>query len=51
MVLRKIIIDNSVRYIPQKEQRKKLNKTRQQIKNKVNKFNLFQQEDLQYSNE
>ena len=36
MTLRKITIDNSVRYIP------KMNK--QKVKNKVIKFNLFQEE-------
>ena len=44
MVLRKITVDNSVRFIPKKNKRKKLNKTRQEIKNKVIKFNLFQEE-------
>ena len=42
MVLRKISIDNSVKYIPMIE--KKLNKTQQKIKNKVKKINLFQEE-------
>ena len=44
MTLRKITIDNSVRYIPKRNKRKKLNKTRQKIKNKVKTFNLFQEE-------
>ena len=41
MVLRKITIDNSVKYVPINE--KTLNKTQQKIKNKVKKFNLFQE--------
>ena len=39
MVLRKITVDNSVRYIP-----KNMNKTQQKIENNVKKFNLFQEE-------
>ena len=38
MALRKITIDNSVRYIPKNEKKKKLNKTRQKIN-----LNLFQE--------
>ena len=38
MVLRKITIDNSVRYIPKMKKQKKSNKTGQKIK-----FNLFQE--------
>ena len=43
MTLRKITIDNNVRYIPKSEQTKEIkqNKTK---KNKVNKFNLFHEE-------
>ena len=41
MVLRKITIDNSVKYVPINE--KTLNKTQQKIKNKVKNFNIFQE--------
>ena len=41
MVLRKITIDNSVKYVPITEKDIKQNTTK--IKNKVKKFNLFQE--------
>ena len=50
MVLRRITTDNSVRYFPKKNKRKKLNKTRQKIKNIVKKFNLFPEEVNQTKN-
>ena len=43
MALRKTTIDNSVRYIPKSEQTKEI-KQNTTKKNKVNKFNLFQEE-------
>ena len=42
MVLRKITIDNSVKYVPITEKGFKQNTTK--IKNKVKNFNLFQEE-------
>ena len=42
MTLRKISIDNSVRYIPKSEQTKEFKQNK--IKNKSEKFNLFQEE-------
>ena len=45
MVLRKITIDNSVRYIPKIEQTKEIKQnTTGNKENKVKKFNLFQEE-------
>ena len=44
MVLRRITIDNSARLFQKRNKRKKLNKTRQKIKNIVKKFNLFPEE-------
>ena len=43
MVLRRITIDNSVRYIPKSVQTKEI-KQNMIKKNKVNKINLFQEE-------
>ena len=43
MTLRKITIDNSVRYIPKNEQTKEI-KQNSTKKIKVKKFNLFQEE-------
>ena len=43
MVLRKITVDNSVRYFPKSEQTKEI-KQNTIKKNKVNNFNLFQEE-------
>ena len=43
MVLRKITIDNSIRYIPKKEQAKEI-KQNPTKKIKVKEFNLFQEE-------
>ena len=43
MVIRKITFDNSVRHIPNSEQMRD-NKPNGPKKNKVNKFNLFQEE-------
>ena len=45
MTLRKITIDNSVRYIPKSEQTKEVKQNKTNIKNKVNKFDLFQEEE------
>ena len=44
MVLRKITIDNSVKYIPKNEQTKEIKQNPTKIKIKVKKFNLFQEE-------
>ena len=43
MVLRKITVDNSVRYIPESEQTRESKPIKMKNK-KVNKFNLFQEE-------
>ena len=43
MVLRKITIDTSVRYVPKKGQTKEI-KQNTIKKNKVNKFDIFQEE-------
>ena len=43
MVLRKITVDNSVRYIPKSEQTKEI----KQNKTKKNKFNPFQEKENQ----
>ena len=62
MALRKITIDNSVRYIQKNEQTKENKQNPTKIKNKVNKTKNFQkiiknllkflqQEDLEYLNE
>ena len=57
MVLRKITVDNGVRYFPKSEQKKKLNKTQKKIKTKnfekiiKNLLKILQQEDLEYLNE
>ena len=47
MTLRKLTIDNSVRYIPKSEQTKEIKQNKIKIKNKVNKFNPFQEEASQ----
>ena len=44
MVLRKITIDNSVRFFPKSEQTKENKETQQKLTNKVKKFSLFQEE-------
>ena len=44
MVLRRITVDNSVRYIPKKEQTRENKPIMMKNKNKLNKFNLFQEE-------
>ena len=43
MVLRKITVDNSVRYIPKGEQTKEIRQNKIKNKKKVNKVNLFQE--------
>ena len=43
MVLRKVTVDNSVRYIPKNERTKEIKQNKIK-KNKVKKFNLFQEE-------
>ena len=44
MTLRKINIDNSVRYIPKSEQTKEIKQNKIKNKNQSEKFNLFQEE-------
>ena len=44
MVLRRITIENSVRYITKSEQTRENKPNITKSKNKVNKFNLFQEE-------
>ena len=44
MVLRKITIDYSVRYVPKSEQTKEIKQNMTKKTNKVIKFNLFHEE-------